>query len=593
MSESELQKSITMAPSETQDTAQVAKASPDAPTQPKCLEAEKPTPTTTTTPPTTASTVIVIISVLLSMFLVALDRTILSTAIPQITDEFHSLTSVGWYGSAYLLTCCALQLIFGKIYTLFSVKWTLLCSILIFEASSALSGAAPNSTALIVGRAICGVGAAGIFAGVVVCIVHVVPLHKRPQIQGMFGALMGVSSIVGPLIGGGFTSDVTWRWCFYINLPVGGVALLVILVFLEIPDQPSARVPLSEKIKQLDIPGVILLVPGTVCLLLALQWGGQTYPWNNSRVIALLILAAILLIGFSAVQILLSRTATLPPRIIKQRSVAAACWTTLTINCGNYIISKSPTTHLSQLNTKPNQTTVYFLPIYFQSIKGASASSSGIRTLPLMISMVSGSISSGILNTRIGYYTPLAIVGTCLMCVGNGLLTTLEVDTSMGKWIGYQIVYGLGLGLAFQVPNLATQASLPKRDVPTGLALMLFATLLGAAVFVSAGENVLANQLVKRLDGFDGVDIDTGLITSGGATSLLESLPDGVRDTGLVAYNEALREVFRVGLVPTCLSVLGAAALEWRSVKKPVGMVSAENGEQETKDVDKEMAGKA
>ncbi|GKZ38418.1 hypothetical protein AbraIFM66950_010607 [Aspergillus brasiliensis] len=572
MSESKLQKSITMAPSETPDTAQVAKASLDAPTQPESLEPEITTPTTT--PPTTASTVIVIISVLLSMFLVALDRTILSTAIPQITDEFHSLTSVGWYGSAYLLTCCALQLIFGKIYTLFSVKWTLLGSILIFEASSALSGAAPNSTALIVGRAICGVGAAGIFAGVVVCIVHVVPLHKRPQIQGMFGALMGISSIVGPLIGGGFTSDVTWRWCFYINLPVGGVAMLVILIFLKIPDQPTARVPLSEKIKQFDIPGIVLLVPGIVCLLLALQWGGQIYPWNNGRVIALLTLAGILLIGFSAVQVLLPKTATLPPRIIKQRSVAAACWTTLTINCGNYII-------------------IYFLPIYFQSIKGASASSSGIRTLPLMISMVSGSISSGILNTKIGYYTPLAIVGTCLMCVGNGLLTTLEVDTSMGKWIGYQIVYGLGLGLAFQVPNLATQASLPKRDVPTGLALMLFATLLGAAVFVSAGDNVLANQLVKRLSGVDGVDIDTGMIISGGATSLLESLPEGVRDIALVAYNEALKEVFRVGLVPTCLSVLGAVALEWRSVRKPAGMSSTEHGEQETKDADKEMAGKA
>lgn len=193
---------------------------------------------------------------------------------------------MGWYGSAYLLTCCALQLVFGKVYTLFSVKWTLLWSILIFEASSALSGAAPNSTALIVGRAICGVGAAGIFAGVIICIVHVVPLHKRPQIQGMFGALMGVSSIVGPLIGGGFTSNVTWRWCFYINLPVGGVVMLVILVFLKIPDQPTARqAHWSQKTKQLDIPGSILLIPGTVCLLLALQWGGQTYSVRDDLVV--------------------------------------------------------------------------------------------------------------------------------------------------------------------------------------------------------------------------------------------------------------------------------------------------------------------
>lgn len=222
---------------------------------------------------------------------------------------------------------------------------------------------------------------------------------------------------------------------------------------------------------------------------------------------------------------------------------------------------------------------VYFLPIWFQSIKGVSASESGIRTLPLMISMVTGSITSGTLNTKIGYYTPLAIIGTCLMCVGNGLLTTFEVDTGVGKWIGYQILYGFGLGLAFQVPNLATQASLAKKDVPIGLALMLFATLLGASVFVSAGENVLANQLEKRLAGVDGVD--TSLITSEGATSLLHSLPDDVRNTALVAYNGALREVFRAGLIPTCLSVLGAAALEWRSVKKPAGKNSAESGGKE------------
>ncbi|RJE27331.1 efflux pump [Aspergillus sclerotialis] len=549
-------------PTETDDTANVAKSR--APTK-----AESPEPERTTT-----TTLIVIISVLLSMFLVALDRTIISTAILKITDEFHSLTSVGWYGSAYLLTCCALQLIFGKIYTLFSVKWTLLLSILVFEASSALSGAAPNSTALIVGRAICGVGGAGIFAGVVVCVVHVVPLHKRPQLQGMFGALMGVSSIVGPLIGGGFTSNVTWRWCFYINLPVGGVAMLVILVFLRIPAQPTAQVPLPEKIKQLDIPGTTLLVPGVVCLLLALQWGGQTYSWSNGRVIALLTVAGDLIVGFCAVQVFFPKTATLPPRTFKQRSIVAAFWATFTINCGNYIVGTSPA-NLPIIKVLANRTAVYFLPNWFQSIKGVSASESGIRILPLMISMVAGSVIGGILNTKICYYTPLAIVGTCIMSVGSGLLTTLEVNTGAGKWIGYQILYGLGLGLSFQVPNLAAQASLPKSDVPTGLALMLFGTLLGPSVFVSVGENVLANQLVRRLAGIQGVD--SNMIMSGGATSLLQSLPKSVRNTALVAYNEAQREVLLVGLIPTCLSVIGAVSLEWRSVKKKP-TEDAENG---------------
>ena len=200
---------------------------------------------------------------------------------------------------------------------------------------------------------------------------------------------------------------------------------------------------------------------------------------------------------------------------------------------------------------------------------------SGIRLLPLMLSMVVGSIAGGIATPKIGYYTPFAIVGSCVMSVGAGLLTTFQVDTSEGKWIGYQVLYGIGLGLCFQVPNLAAQTVLPKNDVPTGLALMLFGQLLGAAVFVAVGENVLGNQLVQRLSRVPG--FNSSLITSGGATSLLRSLPANLRETVLTAYNEALRKVFQVGLIVSCLTVLGAATLEWRSIlKKPEVNVGAE-----------------
>lgn len=183
-----------------------------------------------------------------------------------------------------------------------------------------------------------------------------------------------------------------------------------------------------------------------------------------------------------------------------------------------------------------------------------------------MLSMVAGSIAGGIINGKIGYYTPLAIIGTCIMCAGAGLLTTLQVDTSAGRWVGYQVLYGLGLGLCFQVPNLAAQTCLPRKDVPTGLALMLFGSLVGASVFVAVGENVLSNQLVQRLAGLPG--FDPSLVTSGGATSLLDSLPDNLRETALVAYNEALRTVFIVGLIPSCLAALGTFSLEWKTVKK-------------------------
>jgi MFS family permease len=216
-------------------------------------------------------------SLFVSIFIVALDRMIIATAIPAITDEFKSLPDVGWYGSAYLLTTCSFQLLFGKLYTFWAVKTIWLSSIVIFEIGSAICGAAPNSTALIIGRAVQGVGGAGIFSGAIVTIVYAVPLEKRPLYQGMFGAVFGLASILGPLIGGAFTSNVTWRWCFYINLPIGGVAFVISAFLLRIPDRDTTQLPLREKLAQLDAAGTTLLIPGVVALLLALQWGGLTY----------------------------------------------------------------------------------------------------------------------------------------------------------------------------------------------------------------------------------------------------------------------------------------------------------------------------
>ncbi|KAK5023987.1 hypothetical protein LTS07_007829 [Exophiala sideris] len=478
---------------------------------------------------------LVLVSILLAMFLVCLDRTIISTAVPQITDEFNAITDVGWYGSAYLLTSCAMQLLFGKVYTFFPIKTVFLTSILLFEAASALCGAAPSSVSFIVGRAIAGVGAAGIFCGVIVCMVHAVPLKQQPIMQGMFGGVMGVASVAGPLMGGAFTTNLTWRWCFYINLPIGGVVMIIIFFILDIADRDTVKIPLVEKLKQLDVLGTTFLIPGVICLLLALQWGGQTYAWSNGRIIALFTLAGVLMIAFGVVQVVLPKTATLPPRLFNQRSLVAGLWSIFTIMCGNYIV-------------------------------GVSATESGIRTLPLMLSMVLASIIGGLGTSRIGYYTLFAIVGSCVMTIGAGLLTTLEVDTGAGKWIGYQVLYGFGLGFCMQVPALAAQASLPKKDVSMGIGLILFGTLLGAAVYVSVGESVMVNELASRLSGVPG--IDPSLLTSAGATSLISSLPASTRAPVLTEYNKALRVVFQVGLIPCCLSVLGAVFLEWNSVKK-------------------------
>ncbi|KAI0454534.1 major facilitator superfamily domain-containing protein [Xylaria acuta] len=502
---------------------------------------------TTNEYPTGVRLALVLSSVYISLFLVSLDRLIVTTAIPAITNEFDSLPDVGWYGAAYLLTSCAFQLLFGKLYSFYPIRVVYSLSVLLFEVGSALCGAAPSSVAFIVGRAIQGVGSAGIFAGGIVVIVYAVPLHKRPFYQGLAGAVFGVSSILGPLVGGAFTSNVTWRWCFYINLPFGGVALAIIILLLRIPDREETKLPTKAKLSQLDAAGTIALIPAVISILLALEWGGLTYAWNDRRVIALLTLGIFLAIVFILVQAFMPATATIPPRIFKQRSILAGFWTTIVLGSQMIIF-------------------IYFLPIWFQAIQGVSAVNSGIRLLPTTLSVVVSSISNGIFITKIGYYTPTMIAGTAICSIGAGLLTTLQLDTGMPKWVGYQVLYGFGQGLCFQAPNLAAQTVLPKKDVSIGASLMFFSQILGGAIFVSVGQNVLNNQLLQRLRHIPG--FSAGLVKAGGATSLIDAFPIEYRHDVLVAYNESLRTVFRVGLVLATLSVIGAAGMEWRSVKK-------------------------
>ncbi|KAF7554369.1 hypothetical protein G7Z17_g2988 [Cylindrodendrum hubeiense] len=462
-----------------------------------------------------------LISIYVSLFLVSLDRMIIATATPQITDDFHSVTDIG------------------------CIKYTFLASVFLFEIGSALCGAAPNSVVFILGRAVSGLGSAGILSGVLVVIVHAVPLHRRPLYQGMFGAVFGISSILGPLLGGAFTTKLTWRWCFYINLPFGAVAMVVIFFLLNLPPQPPSKLSSKQKLAQLDVTGTALIVPGVTCLLLALQWGGSTYLWSDARIEALLVLGGLLLLGFVLVQALMPKTATIPPRIFKQRSIVAGFFATTCVGSQMVVF-------------------VYYLPIWFQAIQGLSAVDSGIRTLPMVLALVFASIFTGVLVHRIGYYTPVMIVGVCFMSIGAGLLTTLQIDTPTANLVGYQILYGWGMGCVAQVPNIAAQTVLPKPDVAMGASLMFFSQMLGGAIFVSVAQNILTTQLLQRLSSVPGFDLDT--IDNSGATSLT-NLPASIKRPVLLAYNESLRRVFHMGLVLVCLTMLGALAMEWRSTK--------------------------
>ncbi|CAD6572800.1 MAG: hypothetical protein ASARMPREDX12_005450 [Alectoria sarmentosa] len=502
------------------------------------------------------------IALYLAFFLVALDRTIIATAIPTITDEFHSLNDVGWYGSVYMLTTCSFQLLMGRVYTFYNPKWVFLCAIGVFEIGSAICGAAPNSIVFIVGRAIAGAGSSGIFSGAIIIIISLVPLHQRPILQGLIGAVFGVSSVIGPLLGGVFTTKVSWRWCFYINLPVGGVAIIILILILKIPKAKKAGTPWRQQILQLDPIGTLFFVSGIVCLLLALQWGGSTYTWGNGRIIALLVLFVICISVFISVQIWKGETATVPPRIFTQRSIAAGMWSQFCVGSAM-------------------MTLVYYIPIWLQAIKNVNALKSGIDTLPLILSLVVSSICAGFLVTKIGYYTPFMIASSVIMSIGAGLITTWTPDTMHQKWIGYQFVFGFGLGMGMQQASLAAQAVLPRKDAPIGIALVMFCQQLGGAVFVSIGQSVFTNRLVNGLKSVAG--ISPAVVVNTGATDIRQVVDPSNLHGVIAAYNGALTKTYTVAVAMSCFSIIGALCIEWKNIKPPKKQAEVEKGEVDEK----------
>ncbi|ROW10410.1 hypothetical protein VMCG_02062 [Cytospora schulzeri] len=270
--------------------------------------------------------------------------------------------------------------------------------------------------------------------------------------------------------------------------------------------------------------------------------------WSNGRIIALFVLAFLLLIAFAIVQVSLPEQAILPPRVFLQRSIASGFWTSLCTGAHQTIF-------------------LYYLPIWFQAIQNKSAVNSGIDLLPMVLVIAAVSIANGQLVSLIGYYTPSLILGVCLAAIGSGMLTTLGIHTSEGKWIGYQILYGAGLGFASQAPNMAAQTVLPEQDVAIGASLMFLGQTLFGAVFVSVGENVFNDQLTKRLAKIPGIGIMPDQST--GATDFLDGVDIEYRTAALEAYNVSLRVVFQVALCMACLGAPGALVMEWRTVKKP------------------------
>lgn len=317
-----------------------------------------------------------------------------------------------------------------------------------------LLGVAPNSLALIIGRAITGVGGAGISSGAFTIIAFSAPPKQRPAYIGILGASYGIAAAVGPLIGGAFTSHATWRWCFYINLPIGGVSAVIISLFYTPPPASSlSNQPLREKILQMDLPGAFLLIGAMVCYALALQWGGISRPWGSSTVIGTLVGFAALLGAYIFIQWWQKDRASMVGRLFERNVIVAMIY--IDLLAGTFFLL------------------VYYLPIYFQVVSGVSAAESGIRNLPLILAQSVATVLSGVALSKFDRPLPFLLLGAGLTAIGSGLLYTLDIDSSAGVWVGYQILAGVGVGWCFQVPIVTAQATAAPSDLPSVTAMVL------------------------------------------------------------------------------------------------------------------------
>ncbi|WKT52094.1 Major facilitator superfamily [Fusarium oxysporum f. sp. vasinfectum] len=489
----------------------------------------------------------IMLALVLSITLCSLDQTIVATAVPKITDQFGRLQDISWYGSAYFLTLGAFQSLWGKIYKFFPLKISFLVSILIFELGSLISAVARNSTTVIVGRSIAGLGASGIAPGVYTIPAFIAEPEKRATYTGFIGLSYGIAAVAGPLIGGGLTDGASWRWCFYINLPIGGLAVLVILLTFKTPTGVKVvDATLKEKLLQMDFIGTALVMGASLSLLLALQYGGVTHAWNSSVVIGLLVGFVLMVTALIGVEFWLGERAMLTPRLIRQRTVwVNAVWGFFF--AGSYFI------------------TLYYLPIYFQSIDNQSPIGSGVRNIPLIALFSVATFASGKAITKTGTAAPYLVVSSVIVTIASGLFYTLDIGTSTGKWVGYQILAGFGYGIGLQVPVVISQAFAAPSDMAPVTSIIIFARTLGGTFLITAAQSGFINQIIHKLSR-TAPTVDPALVTETGATTLRHNFSGAELDGILHAYAWGIKVAFAITIAACGITVITSLFTKWTNI---------------------------
>ncbi|MYR82595.1 MFS transporter [Streptomyces filamentosus] len=462
----------------------------------------------------------VFLGLMLTLLLAALDQMIVATALPKIVGELHGLEKMSWAVTAYLLASTIVLPLYGKLGDLFGRKGVFQFAIVVFIIGSALAGWSRTMDELIAFRALQGIGGGGLMIGVQAIIADIVPARERGRYMGLIGAVFGLASVAGPLLGGFFTDHASWRWCFYINVPFGLVTLAVIAVVLKLP-RPAVR-------PRLDVLGAALLAAASTCLVLVTSWGGTEYAWGSRTILGLAAGAVVTTALFVAVE---HRAAEpiIPLRLFRDSVFNVTGLVGAVVGIALFGAAS-------------------YLPTYLQMVDGVSATESGLLMLPMMLGIVGGSIASGQLITRTGRYRIYPIVGSAVSVVGMGLLSLLEADTSPVAYSFYQAVLGLGIGLVMSVLVLAVQNSVRPSDLGTATSANNYFRQIGGSV----GAAIFGTLFAGRLSDALGVRLPTGAELPDPESitpQIVHAMEPALRDAYIQAYVDAMPRIF-LYLVP-------------------------------------------
>lgn len=470
-------------------------------------------------------------SLFVTMFLMALDQTIVATILTTVGQAFGDFSKINWVTTGFMLPMAVLALSWGKMSMILGRKYAVLAAIVLFELGSLICALANSMDMLIAGRVIAGIGASGIQVLVMVIITEIVPIQQRGTTQGLMGAAFGLASVTGPIIGGAFTTRVTWRWCFYINLPFGGIAFACMFLFFN-PPKPTGSI--VAKIKKIDYIGTALLSGTLILILLALTFGSGDKTWSAPIVIAFFVVGGCLLIVFLIWNFKFSKDPLIPWFVVKVPSVSVAAFC-LFLYFGGFI------------------TIVIYTSVYFQVVQNDDALHAGLSLLPMIIPVIIVSILTGLLISKIRYVKPFILAGPSIACLGTGILSLLDVHTPQSKRIGYLIICGIGAGLG-QSMMISVQLKAPRENGGVLIATS-FATLcrqLGGIVGSTMGQTIFTSVIKNRVthDSIVPASITENITALINKPSVVHQLPDILREAILKHYVQGFRATwyFAIGM---------------------------------------------